>query len=74
MNYGLEELKKEIERHVVRGQQWHYDYPSAQRYVNKHVEALQQAIKAITLAKKFADKAVDEWIVQQKASGRWNQR
>ena len=74
MNYSLEELKKEIERHVVKGQEWHYDYPSAQRYVNKHTEALQQAMRAITIAEKFANKAVQEWIAQQKASGRWNQR
>ena len=74
MNYGLEAIKEEIERQIERGQQWHYDYPSAQRYVNKHVESLQQAIKAIALAQKFSDKAVQEWINQQKASGQWDRR
>jgi hypothetical protein len=72
MNYSLEEIKAEIERQLVRGQEWHYDYPSAQRLVNKHVEALQQAVKAITIAQKYANKAVQEWIDQQKAAGRWN--
>ena len=74
MSYRLEEIKAEIQRQLERGQQWHYEYPSAQRYVNKHVEALQQAVRAIDLAHKFSQKAVQEWINQQKASGRWNQR
>lgn len=74
MNYSLEEIKHEIERQLERGQQWHYEYPSAQRYVNKHVEALQQAVKAISLAQKFANKAIQEWIDQQKASGRWGNK
>lgn len=74
MNYSLTQIKEEIQKQLERGQEWHYDYPSAQKLVNKHVQALQGALTAIDLAEKFANKAVQEWINQQKASGQWDLR
>ena len=52
-----------------------WDFPNSPYWeYTQAMEALQQALRAITIAQKFANKAVQEWINQQKASGRWNQR